>query len=59
MGHDVWVALFAAMLVELRPQLTAKMALMAGEKTYTAEDTDPKAAARAYHAKQWPAPRST
>lgn len=54
MDEETWVALFTVALVELRPHLTARMAMVVAHETYTIEDKDPKTAARAYHAKQKP-----
>jgi hypothetical protein len=49
MDYDTWIALFSATLVELRPHLSARMAHSVGEHEYTADNTNPKATARAYH----------
>ncbi len=51
MDRETWLALFAAVLVDLRPHLSAGMAHRVGEPEYTADNTNPKATARAYHLK--------
>jgi hypothetical protein len=51
MNHETWLGLFAAVLVELRPHLSTRMAHGVGEQEYTADNTNPKATARAYHVK--------
>lgn len=43
-----WVALFAAVLIELRPHLSARMAHDIGEQEFN-PNSDPRATARAYH----------
>ena len=51
MDHETWLALFAAVLVELRPHLSVKMAHRVAEQECTPDNTNPKATARAYHVK--------
>jgi hypothetical protein len=51
MNYISWIALFAATLVELRPHLSARMANSVGEQEYTADNSNPKGTARAYHVK--------
>jgi hypothetical protein len=51
MDKYAWVELFAVALVELRPHLSAKMAQGVAAEEYTADNTNAKGTARAYHVK--------
>ena len=51
MDKETWVALFAVALVNLRPHLSDRMAQGVAAEEYTADNTNPKATARAYHVK--------
>ena len=49
MDKATWVALFAVALVDLRPHLSARLAQGVAVHEYTADNTNPRATARAYH----------
>jgi len=55
MDANAWLTLFEDTLRELRPHLSAKVASAIGRQLYDPA-VDPKAAAKAYHSRQTPAP---
>jgi hypothetical protein len=55
MDHDMWIVMFAATLLRLRPDITGDAVHQIAKRAYDADDIDPAAAARAYHdARQQP-----
>ena len=51
MDRETWLTLFASVLRDLRPHLSARMAHGVGAQEYTADHKNPKGAAHAYHLK--------
>ena len=49
MERLTWIAIFAATLAELRPQLSARAMHALGEHFYATTDEDPARAARTHH----------
>jgi hypothetical protein len=58
MERLTWIAVFAATLAQLRPQLSVWKLQDIGEQCYSSTDEDPKSAARAYHQTQLAPPKA-
>lgn len=58
MERLTWIAVFAATLAPLRPQLSVWKLQDIGEQSYSPTDEDPKSAARAYHQTQLTPPKA-